>query len=123
MIVAVAHADRRQRAEAEELIGAALAAAGRRELALLDPCAEMVRGFYFDYADGHLDEALRRIEDGLSRLEPIEVEESFMLQAFGRGNRAADPGRHRPLRGLPARGAVGARPLGLPRHAVGARRC
>ena len=97
MIVAVAYAIGGKRAEAEELIGAALAAAGRRELALLDPCAEMVRGFYFDYADGHLDEALRRIEDGLSRLEPIEVEESFMLQAFGRGNRAlilADTGRY-----------------------------
>ncbi len=97
MIVAVAYAIGCERAEAEELIGAATASAGRRELALLDPCAEMVRGFYFDYADGHLQEALRRIEDGLSRLEPIEVEESFMLQAFGRGNRAlllADAGRY-----------------------------
>ena len=97
MIVAVAHAIGCRRAEADELIGVATASAGRRELALLGPCAEMVRGFYFDYADGHLQEALRRIEDGLSRLEPIEVEESFMLQAFGRGNRAlllADAGRY-----------------------------
>ena len=98
MIVAVAHAIGCQRAEADALIEAATASAGRRELALLGPCAEMVRGFYFDYADGHLQEALQRLEDGLSRLEPIEVEESFMLQAFGRGNRAlllGDTGRYR----------------------------
>jgi DNA-binding SARP family transcriptional activator len=98
MIVAVAHAIGCQRVEAEALMEEALAAAGRRELALLAPCAEMVRGYYFDYPEGRLAQARARIGDGLGRLEPIEVEESFMMQAFGRGNRAlllADTGSYR----------------------------
>jgi LuxR family maltose regulon positive regulatory protein len=97
MIVAVAHAIGCRRAEAEALIDQALASAGRRELALLAPCAEMVRGFYFDYPEGRLAQAAARLDDGLARIEPIEVEESFMMQAFGRGNRAlmlADTGRY-----------------------------
>jgi len=98
MIVAVAHAIGCQRPEAEALMDEALAAAGRRELALLAPCAEMVRGYYFDYPEGRLSKATARLGDGLGRLEPIEVEESFMMQAFGRGNRAlllADTGSYR----------------------------
>ena len=98
MIVAVAHAVGCQRPEAEALMEEALASAGRRELALLAPCAEMVRGYYFDYPEGRLSQATARIGDGLARIEPIEVEESFMMQAFGRGNRAlmlADTGRYR----------------------------
>ena len=98
MIVAVAHAIGCRRAEAEALMDEALASAGRRELALLAPCAEMVRGYYFDYPEGRLAQAAARIGDGLARIEPIEVEESFMMQAFGRGNRAlmlADTGRYR----------------------------
>jgi DNA-binding SARP family transcriptional activator len=88
MIVAVAHAIGCRKAEAEALMAEALAAAGRRELALLAPCAEMVRGYYFDYTEGRLDQAMARIDDGLARIEPVEVEESFMMQALGRGNRA-----------------------------------
>jgi DNA-binding SARP family transcriptional activator len=96
MIVAVAHAVGVQPVEAERLMGAALASAGRRERALLEPCAEMTRGFYFDYPGGRIDQALARIDGALARLEPIEVEDSRMLQAFGRGFRAAilvDAGR------------------------------
>ncbi len=96
MIVAVAHAVGVQPVEAERLMGAALASAGRREQALLEPCAEMARGFYFDYPGGRIDQALARIDGALARLEPIEVEDSRMLQAFGRGFRAAilvDAGR------------------------------
>jgi hypothetical protein len=48
MIVAVAHAVGVQPDEAERLMGAALAAAGPRERALLEPCAAMSRGCYFD---------------------------------------------------------------------------
>lgn len=98
MIVAVAHAIGCQPAEAEALMGAALQGASRRELALLEPCAEMVRGYYFDYPSGGLGAAAARLEDGLARIEPVEVEESFMMQAFGRGNRAvmlADTGDYR----------------------------
>ena len=98
MIVAVAHAVGCRRPEAEALMEEALATAGRRELALLAPCAEMVRGYYFDYPEGRLAQATARIDDGLARIEPIEVEESFMMQAFGRGNRAlmlADTGSYR----------------------------
>ncbi len=98
MIVAVAQAIGCRRAEAEALMAEALASAGRRELALLAPCAEMVRGYYFDYPEGRLAQAAARMDDGLARIEPIEVEESSMMQAFGRGNRAlmlADTGRYR----------------------------
>jgi DNA-binding SARP family transcriptional activator len=97
MIVAVAHAVGCRPDEAERLMGAALASAGRRELALLEPAAEMTRGFYFDYPGGRLDQALARIDGALARLEPIEVPDSAMLQAFGRGFRAAilvDAGRY-----------------------------
>ena len=52
----------------------ALASAGRRELALLAPCAEMVRGYYFDYPEGRLDPGAARLDDGLARIAPIEVE-------------------------------------------------
>ena len=96
MIVAVAHAVGVQPEQAERLMVAALASAGRREQALLEPCAEMARGFYFDYPGGRIDAALARIDGALARLEPIEVEDSRMLQAFGRGFRAAilvDAGR------------------------------
>ncbi|HMN99650.1 MAG TPA: BTAD domain-containing putative transcriptional regulator [Miltoncostaeaceae bacterium] len=89
MIVAVAHAVGVQPQEAERLMGAALASAGRREQALLEPCAEMARGFYFDYPGGRIDQGLARIDGALARLEPIEVEDSRMLQAFGRGFRTA----------------------------------
>jgi ATP/maltotriose-dependent transcriptional regulator MalT/DNA-binding SARP family transcriptional activator len=98
MIVAVAHAIGCRPDDAERLIEASLAAAGRRERALLDPCAEIIRGFYFDYPGGRVAQGLARIDAGLARLEPIEVEDSWMLQAFGRGFRAAilaDIGRYR----------------------------
>ena len=98
MIVAVAYAIGCRREEAEALMEQSLAAAGRRELALLAPCAEMVRGYYFDYPEGRLAQATARLDDGLARIAPIEVDESFMMQAFGRGNRAlmlADTGRYR----------------------------
>ncbi|MGD9694258.1 MAG: BTAD domain-containing putative transcriptional regulator [Thermoleophilia bacterium] len=98
MIVGVAHAVAGDRDEAERIMQSSLAAAGRRELALLAPCAEMVRGFYFDYPQGRIAQGLRRIDQGLARLEPIEAQESFMLQAFGRGFRAAvlaETGRYR----------------------------
>lgn len=98
MIVAVAYAIGCRPDDAEGLIGASLAAAGRRERALLDPCAEIIRGFYFDYPGGRVAEGLARIDSGLARLEPIEVEDSRMLQAVGRGFRAAilaDTGRYR----------------------------
>lgn len=98
MIVAVAHAIGCRPDDAEALMGAALAGAGRRELALLDPCAEIIRGFYFDYPGGRIAQGLARIDAGLARLEPIEVEDSRMLQAVGRGFRAAilaDVGRYR----------------------------
>lgn len=98
MIIAVAYAIGCRRDEAETLISSSLAAAGRRERLLLDPCAEIIRGFYFDYPAGRVAEALSRIDASLARLEPIEVADSRMLQAFGRGYRAAilaDVGRYR----------------------------
>ncbi|MBJ7455798.1 MAG: hypothetical protein JHC74_07045 [Thermoleophilia bacterium] len=98
MIVAVAHAIGCRPDDAERLMETALAAAGRRERALLDPCAEIIRGFYFDYPGGRVAQGLARIDSGLARLEPIEVEDSRMLQAVGRGFRAAilaDVGRYR----------------------------
>ena len=97
MIVAVAHAIGCRPEEADRLMDSALASAGRREQALLVPCAEITRAFYFDYPGGRLDQALARIDGGLARLEPIEVDDSSMLQAFGHGFRAAilaDTGRY-----------------------------
>ena len=97
MIVAVAHAIGCRPEEADRLMESALASAGRREQALLVPCAEITRAFYFDYPGGRLDQALARIDGGLARLEPIEVVDSSMLQAFGHGFRAAilaDTGRY-----------------------------
>ena len=98
MIVAVAHAIACHPDAAEALMTSSLESAGRRERVLLDPCAEIIRGFYFDYPGGRVAQGLARIDSGLARLEPVEVEDSRMLQAVGRGFRAAilaDIGRYR----------------------------
>jgi DNA-binding SARP family transcriptional activator len=97
MMLAVDHASAGDAEACERMIADALAAAGPRERALLAPFAEVVRGFYVDFPRGRIADALRRVEDGLARLVPLESLESSFLQAFGRGFHAVmlgDLGRY-----------------------------
>jgi DNA-binding SARP family transcriptional activator len=97
MMLAVDHASAGDADACERAIAAALAACGPRERALLGPFAEVVRGFYVDFPRGRIAEAMRRVEDGLARLVPLESLESSFLQAFGRGFHAVmlgDLGRY-----------------------------
>ena len=120
MIVAVAYAIGGRRAEAEELIGAALASA---RPARAGAAGSLRR-------DGaRLLLRLRRRAPGRGaaaprgRPQPPGADRGGgVVHAPGLrpGQPRPDPGRHGPLRGLPARGAIRARPLGLARHAVGA---
>jgi hypothetical protein len=78
-------------------INLALERSGPAQLALLKPCADMLRG-YILYPRGELGPALRMVDEGLARIEAIEDRSASMIRALGIGFRAvifADVGRYR----------------------------
>ena len=96
-----------------------LASAGRREQALLAPCAEMARGFYFDYPGGRLDQAL-----GPHRRRPgaAGADRGRGLARCSRPSGAASAPRSSPTPGryhaVPGGGAGGGGAVGVGRHAL-----
>ena len=96
LLLAVAHGHACRHGETQRLIGDAAVEALPEEREVVLAFADVVRGFYLDYASGRIPVGLRAITSGVSALEAVESEESIMLQALARGYRAmmlADTGQ------------------------------
>lgn len=96
LLMSVAHGHACRHGETQRLVSDAVVEALPEERELVLAFADVVRGFYLDYASGRIAVGLRAIASGVSALEAVESEESVMLQALGRGYRAmmlADTGQ------------------------------